>query len=68
MTIPVVPAWSTHRLDRSQFIPPVRVVECFANEKRRPAIVAGLRRLRYPGLRYLNRYAHTLWAVYERRA
>jgi hypothetical protein len=26
----------------------------------------GLRRLRYPGLRYLNRYAHTLWAVYER--
>jgi SAM-dependent methyltransferase len=47
---------------------PIRVVECFANEKRRPAIVVALRRLRYPGLRYLNRYAHTLWAVYERQA
>jgi 2-polyprenyl-3-methyl-5-hydroxy-6-metoxy-1,4-benzoquinol methylase len=46
---------------------PVRVVECFANEKRRPALVVGLRRLRYPDrLRYLNRYAHTLWAVFER--
>jgi SAM-dependent methyltransferase len=46
---------------------PIRVVECFANEKRRAALVVVLRRLRYPGLRYLNRYAHTLWAVYERR-
>lgn len=47
---------------------PIRVVECFANEKRRAVVVVGLRRLRYPGLRYLNRYAHTLWAVYERTA
>jgi hypothetical protein len=46
---------------------PIRVVECFANEKRRPALVSALRRMRYPGTRYLNRYAHTLWAVYERR-
>jgi SAM-dependent methyltransferase len=46
---------------------PIRVVECFANEKRRPVAVVALRRLRYPGMRYLNRYAHTLWAVYERR-
>ena len=45
---------------------PIRVVECFANEKRRPLPVVALRRLRYPGTRYLNRYAHTLWAVYER--
>ena len=45
---------------------PIRVVECFANEKERPAMVSALRRLRYPGMRYLNRYAHTLWAVYER--
>jgi hypothetical protein len=43
------------------------VVECFANEKQRPALVRLARRLRYPGLRYLNRYAHTLWAVYERK-
>jgi SAM-dependent methyltransferase len=46
---------------------PIRVVECFANEKQRAAAVSALRRLRYPGMRYLNRYAHTLWAVYERR-
>lgn len=48
---------------------PIRVVECFANEKRRPAWVVALRRMRYPDqLRYLNRYAHTLWAVFERGA
>ena len=45
---------------------PLRVVECFANEKHRPALVVALRHLRYPGNRYLNRYAHTLWAVFER--
>jgi SAM-dependent methyltransferase len=46
---------------------PVRVVECFANEKERPAWVVGIRRLRYPdSWRYLNRYAHTLWVVFER--
>jgi len=45
---------------------PLRVVECFANEKQRPALVVALRHLRYPGNRYLNRYAHTLWAVFER--
>jgi SAM-dependent methyltransferase len=48
---------------------PIRVVECFANEKHRPAWVVGLRRMRYPHrLRYLNRYAHTLWAVFQRTA
>jgi 2-polyprenyl-3-methyl-5-hydroxy-6-metoxy-1,4-benzoquinol methylase len=46
---------------------PIRVVECFANEKRRPPWVVGVRRLLYPTqLRYLNRYAHTLWAVFQR--
>ena len=45
---------------------PLRVVECFANEKQRPALVVALRHARYPGNRYLNRYAHTLWAVFER--
>lgn len=45
----------------------LRVVECFANEKKRPALVRAIRHVRYPGERYLNRYAHTLWAVYERK-
>jgi|SRR6476646_9464441 SAM-dependent methyltransferase len=46
---------------------PIRLVECFANEKPRAAWVRGMRRMRYPNqLRYLNRYAHTLWAVFAR--
>jgi SAM-dependent methyltransferase len=46
---------------------PIRMVECFANEKPRSAFATALRRIRYPHrLRYLNRYAHTLWAVYQR--
>jgi SAM-dependent methyltransferase len=46
---------------------PIRVIECFANEKSRPALVTAMRRLRYPNqLHYLNRYAHTLWAVFMR--
>lgn len=46
---------------------PIRLVECFANEKPRAAWAIALRRMRYPNqLRYLNRYAHTLWAVFAR--
>ena len=46
---------------------PIRVVECFANEKPRAAWVVALRRLRYLSRwRYLNRYAHTIWVVFER--
>ncbi len=48
---------------------PVRLERCFATEKPRPWIARMARRLRYPQqMRYLNRYAHTLWAVYEKRA
>lgn len=37
-----------------------------ATEKPRPVPVRALRRLRYPEeLHYLNRYAHTLWALLE---
>ncbi len=47
---------------------PFRLAEFFVTEKPRPWIVRSLRRLRYPQqLRYLNRYAHTLWTVFERR-
>ena len=42
--------------------------EMFATEKPRPALVRGARRLRYPVMEhYLNRYAHTVWALLEKR-
>jgi len=42
--------------------------EMFATEKPRPWLVRSLRRLRYPVLdHYLNRYAHTIWTLIERR-
>ncbi len=47
---------------------PIRIDECFAMEKPRPALVRAARRLRYPNrLHYLNRYAHTLWVRYEKK-
>jgi hypothetical protein len=47
----------------------LRIVERVANEKPRPLLVRALRRLCYPvELRYLNRYAHTVWAVFEKSA
>jgi hypothetical protein len=45
-----------------------RVVEAFVAEKPRSGLVTSLRRLRYPGQRYQNRYGRTLWAVLERSA
>ena len=48
---------------------PLRLVETSAAEKPRPAAVRLARRLRYPNqAHYLNRYAHTLWALYEKSA
>lgn len=41
--------------------------ECHVTEKPRRFWVRGLRRALYPSqMRYLNRYAHTLWAVLEK--
>lgn len=40
--------------------------ELFATEKPRCAIVNFLRRLRYIGDRYHNRYTQTIWVVYEK--
>lgn len=43
-----------------------RNLSLHATEKPRPAALRALRRIRYPDeLHYLNRYAHTLWAVME---
>lgn len=44
------------------------IVELFATEMHRGALLRALRRARHPGERYLNRYAQTLWAVLEKRA
>ena len=47
---------------------PITVVAACATEKPRPLLVRSLRRLRYGRReRYLNRYAHTLWVVLEKR-
>ncbi len=44
----------------------LKVVELFTTEKPRSAMLRGVRHLRYPGIRYLNRYANTVWAVFEK--
>jgi hypothetical protein len=41
-------------------------VELFGTEMHRDAVRRGLRRLRYPGARYFNRYVQTLWAVLKK--
>jgi len=47
---------------------PISVAELRVTEKPRPWVVRMARRLRYGSQeRYLNRYAHTLWVVYEKR-
>lgn len=47
---------------------PLSIVERVASEKPRPLLIRVARRCRYPSLeRYLNRYAHTLWVVLEKR-
>ncbi len=45
-----------------------RIKELFAGEKPRPALLRKVRRVRYPRQTdYLNRYAHTLWTVLEKK-
>ena len=41
-------------------------VEMFTTEKPKKKLLRGLRKFRYPGFRYLNRYSNTLWAVFEK--
>lgn len=46
---------------------PIAIVEMHATEKPRPWLVRALRRLRFRTQeRYLNRYAHTVWALLKR--
>jgi SAM-dependent methyltransferase len=47
---------------------PVTLVEEHVTEKPRPFFVKAFRRILYPSQeRYLNRYAHTLWVVLEKK-
>jgi len=47
---------------------PLSVVEMRANDKPRPLPLRMMRRLRFPVReRYLNRYAHTVWTVFEKK-
>lgn len=39
----------------------LEVIDLFATEQQRPALVKWLRHIRYPREAYLNRYAQTLW-------
>ncbi len=41
-------------------------VEFVITEKNRPLLIRWLRKLRYPGWRYLNRYAQTVYALYTK--
>ena len=47
---------------------PVSIVELHVTEKPRPLLLRAFRRLLFPSQeRYMNRYAHTLWVVFEKR-
>jgi SAM-dependent methyltransferase len=47
---------------------PISILELFAMEKPRNVFVRWLRRMLYPSQKcYLNRYAHTIWIVIEKR-
>lgn len=77
--LPVIPIRDRHKwffslseardfIEAQQATHPVSLVEFRVSEKPRPVAIRILRRLRYPRQeRYLNRYAHTLWAVLEKR-
>jgi len=44
------------------------IQECFVTEQKKNGFVSFLRHLRYPGGRYLNRYAQTIWVVYSKNS
>lgn len=42
------------------------IVELFGTEKPKSPAARAIRRLRYPGDKYLNRYVQTIWAVFAK--
>jgi hypothetical protein len=45
----------------------LKIIDKIANDKPRFAPVRMARQVVYPGNKYLNRYAHTLWVVFEKK-
>jgi 2-polyprenyl-3-methyl-5-hydroxy-6-metoxy-1,4-benzoquinol methylase len=43
------------------------IQECFVTEQKKNGLVSFLRHIRYPGERYINRYAQTIWVVYAKK-
>lgn len=46
----------------------LKLIEVFATEKPKSNLVRLARKVRYPGIKYMNRYCGTLWAVFEKNA
>jgi len=44
----------------------LKMIEIFATEKPKLGLVRLMRKLRYPGIAYMNRYTGTVWAVLEK--
>ena len=54
-------------LNAQEGLYPISIIKTAVNEKPRPFAVRWARRARYPFImNYLNRYAHTVWVVYEK--
>lgn len=45
----------------------LNIIELFATEKPKSALVKAIRKLIYPGQKYNNRYTNTVWVVYEKK-
>ena len=59
-------AWEFYNAQQSTY--PIKLIECVVNEKKRNFIVTAARKVFYPKqMCYLNRYAHTIWAIYQKR-
>ncbi|MDP2751078.1 MAG: methyltransferase domain-containing protein [Rhodocyclaceae bacterium] len=44
----------------------LKVIEMFATEPKRPMLLRWLRRICYPGDKYMNRYSQTIWCVLQK--
>lgn len=57
-----------HFFNAQQRRHPIKIQELFVSEKPRNTAIRAVRRIRYPNReRYLNRYAHTAWCVFEKK-
>ncbi len=56
-------AFLLHQADRHQ----LKIVELFVTEKPGFSPLRFFRKLRYPGQKYQNRYANTVWVVYRKK-